>query len=265
MVAVHGITASHVAWAGVAERLPGVPLLAPDLRGRGRSADLPGPYGMARHVEDVLAALDRTGAGRVVLAGHSMGGFVALAFAARHPERVSALVLVEGGLPLPRPEGDDVEEALAAALGPAIQRLSMTFPSRQAYRDYWRAHPALSWGPLVEAYVDYDLVGEPPLLRSCVRAEAVHADYRDMLGPAPAEAVAGLRQPALLLLAPRGLLNEPNPVYPEEVARVEAARAPRGRLRVRTVEDVNHYSILFAPHGIDAVAAAIREALEAAG
>ena len=60
---------------------------------------------MARHVEDVLAALDRTGAGRVVLAGHSMGGFVALAFAARHPERVSALVLVDGGLPLPRPEG----------------------------------------------------------------------------------------------------------------------------------------------------------------
>ena len=87
-----------------------------------------------------------------------------------------------------------------------------------------------------------------------MRPEAVHADYLDMLGPAPAEAVAGLQRPALLLLAPRGLLNEPSPLYPPEVARAEAARAPRGRLRVRTVEDVNHYSILFAPHGIDAVA-----------
>ena len=264
VVAVHGITASHLAWAGVPGRLPGVPLLAPDLRGRGRSSGLPGPYGMARHAEDVLAVLDQTGAGRVVLVGHSMGGFVALALAARHPERVSSLVLVDGGLPFPRPEGVTVEEALAAALGPAVQRLSMTFPSRQAYRDYWRAHPALTWGPLVEAYVDYDLVGEPPALHSCVRPEAVRADYVDMLGPGPAEAVAALDRPAVLLLAPRGLLNEPRPLYPPDVAADLAARAPQGRLRVRTVEDVNHYSIVFARHGIDAIVATIREAVQAA-
>jgi len=264
VLAVHGITASHLAWAGVAARLPGVPLLAPDLRGRGRSSELPGPYGMARHADDVLAVLDQSGAERVVLAGHSMGGFVALALAARHPERVSSLVLIDGGPPLPRPEGVTVEEALAATLGPAVQRLSMTFPSREAYRDYWRAHPALTWGPLVEAYVDYDLVGEPPRLHSCVRPEAVRADYVDMLGPGPAEAVAALPRPAVLLLASRGLLNEPRPLYPPDVAAELAAQAPRGRLRVRTVEDVNHYSIVFAPHGIEAVAAAILEAVQAA-
>ncbi|MFZ5850408.1 MAG: alpha/beta fold hydrolase, partial [Actinomycetota bacterium] len=49
VLAVHGITANHRTWDLVADRLPDVRLVAPDLRGRGRSATLPGPFGMARH------------------------------------------------------------------------------------------------------------------------------------------------------------------------------------------------------------------------
>src|SRR5215212_12048200 len=46
-VAVHGMTASAMAWSVVARALPREwTLVAPDLRGRGRSADLPGPYGL---------------------------------------------------------------------------------------------------------------------------------------------------------------------------------------------------------------------------
>src|ERR1700756_3463600 len=78
VVAVHGITASHTAWRTVARALvarTGIRLLAPDLRGRGRSAGLPGPYGIAAHVEDLVALLDREGVQEVVLAGHSMGAY----------------------------------------------------------------------------------------------------------------------------------------------------------------------------------------------
>lgn len=46
VLALHGITASHVSWTGVAARLTGCRLVAPDLRGRGRSRDLLGPYGL---------------------------------------------------------------------------------------------------------------------------------------------------------------------------------------------------------------------------
>ncbi len=48
VLAVHGVTSSQLAWALVAERLvaaPGTRFVAPDLRGRGRSADLHGPGG----------------------------------------------------------------------------------------------------------------------------------------------------------------------------------------------------------------------------
>uniref|UniRef100_UPI000DE246F4 alpha/beta fold hydrolase n=1 Tax=Nonomuraea lactucae TaxID=2249762 RepID=UPI000DE246F4 len=59
IVAVHGITASLMAWAAVARRLPeGCSLVAMDLRGRGHSAALPGPYGLPRHAEDVLRVAD---------------------------------------------------------------------------------------------------------------------------------------------------------------------------------------------------------------
>ena len=74
MLAVHGVTASLMTWRSVARELDEhICLLAPDCRGRGLSATLPGPYGMATHVEDLIAVLDDAGARAAVLVGHSMG------------------------------------------------------------------------------------------------------------------------------------------------------------------------------------------------
>ena len=86
-VAVHGITASGMSWQAVARHMPpDWTLAAPDLRGRGYSSDLPGPYGLDRHARDVAAVLKHFG-GRPVLAGHSMGGRVALEVIRRAPAR----------------------------------------------------------------------------------------------------------------------------------------------------------------------------------
>ncbi len=54
----------------------------------------------------------------------------------------------------------------------------MTFPSREAYREYWRAHPALGsiWGPEVEAFSTAPRSGSPPELRSSSRVEAMRVD-----------------------------------------------------------------------------------------
>src|SRR5918998_4160417 len=76
VVAAHGITSNHRSWGVVAAALDGdVTLVAPDLRGRGRSNGLPGPYGIERHADDVAALLDHLEVERAVVAGHSMGGF----------------------------------------------------------------------------------------------------------------------------------------------------------------------------------------------
>ena len=201
VLAVHGITSSHRAWSLVAERLveqPGTLVLAPDLRGRGRSADLPGPYGMAQHVEDLVAVLASCAAGSpAVLAGHSMGGFVAALLAAERPELVSALVLVDGGVPLVLPAGWSLTEAARVGLGPAATRLERTFADRAEYRQFWREHPAFADGfsAAVQDYVDYDLRPDGPPWRSSSVPEAMFTDHAEQFtdGP-PARAWSRVRR-----------------------------------------------------------------------
>jgi lipase len=263
VLAVHGITASHLSWAPVARQLPDVRLVAPDLRGRGRSAHLPGPWGMARHAEDLARVVEALAVPEVLVAGHSMGAFAAVVFNHMYPALVRQLLLVDGGLPLPLPPNLSAEELTALILGPALARLSMTFPDRNAYREFWRRHPAFAtdWNSDVEAYVDYDLVGQEPELVSCVRPEAVREDSKDQIeGAALRGATSALVSRRLLFLrAPRGLLGEPPGLYPEELLGSYASTFPQ--MRCRTVPDVNHYTLLLSDRGAAAVAGEIRALL----
>lgn len=242
VLAVHGITASHLAWGAVARELGDeVTLLSVDLRGRGASTK-DAPYGISQHVDDLLAVLDHLEIVSPVLLGHSMGAYVVALLAARRPERASAVVLVDGGLPLPMPAGADPDAVLDATLGPAIARLRQTFESREAYHAFWRAHPAFaregSWTPELEAYVDYDLVDG----RSRVSEQAVRADGRDLLVDESARTAASrLAVPTLLLRAPRGLLDQPEPLIPADVAAEWSAATP-GAV-VEEVPDTNHYLV----------------------
>jgi pimeloyl-ACP methyl ester carboxylesterase len=260
-VAVHGITASGMSWQAVARHMPpDWTLAAPDLRGRGYSSDLPGPYGLDRHVRDVAAVLRHFG-GRPVLAGHSMGAYVALLTRDAHPDLVRRLVLVDGGLPLPLPEGIDPDAVLDATLGPAITRLRQTYPDTEAYLDFWRAHPALAehWTADVEAYARYDLTGEEGQLRSRVAEDAVRADSRDVLAEKPfADALSRLTRPTPLLTAPAGFFGAPPGLLPPEVVAAWQERVPA--LRPQTVPGVNHYTILFEREAAAAVSQAIRAA-----
>jgi lipase len=260
-VAVHGITASGMSWQAVARHMPpDWTLAAPDLRGRGYSSDLPGPYGLDRHARDMAAVLRHFG-GRPVLAGHSMGAYVALLTRDAHPELVRRLVLVDGGLPLSLPEGIDPDAALDATLGPAIARLRQTYPDTEAYLDFWRAHPALAehWTADVEAYARYDLTGEEGQLRSRVAEDAVRADSRDVLAEKPfADALGRLTRPTPLLTAPAGFFGAPPGVLPPELVAVWQERVPA--LRPQTIPGVNHYTILFEPEAAAAVSQAIRAA-----
>jgi pimeloyl-ACP methyl ester carboxylesterase len=266
VVAVHGITASAMTWQAVARQMPpGWTLAAPDLRGRGNSAHLPGPYGLERHAADVTAILRHFGGSgaRPVLAGHSMGAYVALLARDAHPNLSRRLVLVDGGLPLPVPvpDGVDPEVGLEAAIGPAIARLRKTFASTQAYLDFWRAHPALAdhWTADVEAFARYDLTGEAPNMRSRAAADAISPDSRDVMADKPfADALGRLTRPTPLLTAPNGFLGDPPGLLPPELVAAWAERVPY--LRPQRVPEVNHYTILFDKQAAATVVRAITSA-----
>ena len=264
VVAAHGITGNHRSWQGVARALgPDITLVAPDLRGRGLSAALPAPFGMRAHAQDLIAVLDHLGLDQAVLAGHSMGAYAATTAATTHPDRWSAVVLVDGGVALPLPRGIAPADLLAGVLGPALARLEMTFTDHAAYHDYWRAHPALAdpgaWTDTTEAWLDHDLTGTEPVLRSSASLEAVHVDGTELLVDHDVRrAFNELTQRAVLLRAPRGILNQVPPLLPDELLDPIRARWPI-RLEM-LVDNTNHYSIILSHRGARTVASHIAAA-----
>ncbi|MGP3635874.1 alpha/beta hydrolase [Streptomyces sp. 24-1644] len=255
VVALHGITANALSWGRVARALAGrVTLIAPDLRGRAASSGLPGPYGIAAHADDAAALAEALGLGRVVLAGHSMGAFVAALAAVRHPERFGPLLLVDGGAGFPAPTHLSPDALLTAVIGPAMDRLSMTFPDRAAYRSFWQAHPAFAgaWSAEVDAYIQRDLTGEEPSLRSSCRIDAVRTDGAGLFAEEVLSAIRNLPAPATLLWAERGLMDEPQGLYDE--SRLRAAALPAATVRTVRVPDVNHYTVLTGDRGAEEIA-----------
>ena len=258
VVAVHGITASHRAWATLARALPGVRLIAPDLRGRGRSNALPGPFGMTQHAEDLAAMMDALGITSAPIVGHSMGGFVALVASHLSPDRFPSLLLVDGGLPLELPAGASIDTVLASTLGPAAARLSMTFASEDAYLEFWRQHPAFggSLSDDVVQYALYDLQGVAPALHPTSSIDAVSFDSAELYGGKAVETALDEVREFTLLTAPRGLLDQTPGIY--DARAVERWRHELPLATIVEVPDVNHYTIVMSAAGADVIAARIR-------
>jgi pimeloyl-ACP methyl ester carboxylesterase len=266
VLAVHGVTASHMAWRTVARLLAGsgVCLIAPDLRGRGRSSTLPGPYGLGAHVDDLTAVLDHLGVQRAVVVGHSMGAHVAARLSSEHPQRTAGLLLLDGGLPrlAPLQEADGDPDGA----DPTPGRLEGACASADDYLAGWRAHPAFAqaWDDDVDAYARYDMALDGRAARCVVREEAVTADAFDLLFDGVTRtALTRVRAPTRVLRAPRGALDDDCPVIAQEYLDAFAAAHPH--LEVEHVPDTNHYTIVLGSSpGPAKVASAIESAINAA-
>ena len=257
---IHGVTSSNRAFQLFADSLiaRGKAPYAVDLRGRGDSNSLPGPFGMATHAQDMAAVIDHFGWKNPDVIGHSMGAFVTAALVGLFPEKVGQVILADGGIPLPLPPGMTIEQVMPLVLGPALTRLSMTFENKDAYRNYWKPLPAFAkgWSSVLDEYVDYDLRGIEPHMKPSTNPQAVEEDNRDLFGDdLVARSLKGLHNETLFIKAERGLQNEENGLYPMPV--LDAVLPAYPQLKLEFLADCNHYDMFLEESGAEKVATII--------
>jgi pimeloyl-ACP methyl ester carboxylesterase len=250
---IHGVTSSNRAFQLFADALiaRGKAPFAVDLRGRGDSNNLPGPFGMKQHAEDMAAVIDHFSWPQPDVIGHSMGAFVAAALVGLYSEKVGEVVFADGGVPLPMPPGMTVEQIMPFVLGPAMTRLAMEFENKEAYRNYWKPQAAFAkgWSAVLDEYVDYDLRGK----KASTNPQAVEEDSRDLFGDdLIVKSLQGLQKPAIFIKAERGLQNEEGGLYPMPV--LDAVLPAYPMLKLEFLADCNHYDMFLEATGAEKVA-----------
>lgn len=179
LLLVHATGFHARCWDGVVRALPlGTHVIAPDLRGHGRSYR---PASLASWVEtadDLLPLLDALPPGRLIGVGHSMGGVCLVRAAARRPGRFAELILVDPVIFAPEfyaqyadgPEGDPADHFVAKRRNhwPAWQEMRDRFANRFPY-DQWDADVLADycrWGLLPRGDGDGMELACPPYLEA---------------------------------------------------------------------------------------------------
>src|ERR687893_735305 len=246
VVCLHGITAQHRAFNAAARLLgPSRGLVGVDLRGRGDSDKPEAGYGLEAHAADVVRVLDHLGLRDAVLAGHSMGGFVALKTALAYPERVRALVLLDGGWPRIEAQPEEMTEeqereaeAIREGLARAFGRLEMTFESPEAYLDFWFPDQNLTMGDLPPDLADYYLYDlqrvEGGYNPKCSIAAARQDSPAVSESSPTADEMRGVTCPVALVRASEGFFPGSAPLIPDGARDAMAGAYPEvGRYSLR--------------------------------
>lgn len=229
LVFIHHFGGSERSWGAVVARLDGAfPTLAFDLPGFGSAAHASGPFSVSSYADVVEADLRALGSRDFVLVGHSMGGKVALALAARQPAGLRALLLLAPSPPTPEPIADDVRAESMAGWGEygAMSKTLARVTAAPLPDDTWR----LAIGDMMRCG------------KAAWTAWLTTGSREDFSGAMPQ-----VTAPVTILLGSR------DAVLPTDLMQREVAdRLPEAR--VVTVADAGHLLPLEAP---DAVAAAI--------
>ncbi|MFP6593850.1 MAG: alpha/beta hydrolase, partial [Dehalococcoidia bacterium] len=132
VILLHGVWSTGAVWHDIAVALEETHhVRSVDFRGRSQAEWSPeGDYSTEAYVADVLGLYEAWGLEKATVIGHSMGGGVATALAAEHPERVGSLVVIDAGPVMRAGSAVEFERQLAS--------LAQDFPSMAAARA-WQA------------------------------------------------------------------------------------------------------------------------------
>jgi len=234
LLLLHSFPLDHGMWVGQEPLAKQLRLIVPDQRGFGGSGGFEpaGPASIAQLADDAVALLDALHVVRpAVICGLSMGGYVAQHVAARHPERVAALVLVDTKLE------SDTSEARAARIDLAVKvgRLGQRIVGEAMIpRLLAGSFPAARKGEraAIEQLLMRMILAQPV---ATIQA-ALHAlaDRPDMTEP-----MRGATVPTLLIVGAEDQITPPSCL--------ESAEAIMARARLLIVPEAGHMTPLEQP------------------
>ena len=222
LVLLHGYPLDHTIWKEVAVLLENdFDLIMPDLRGFGESGAPAGSYSMADYAADVISILDQLDIQKAAVVGHSMGGYVALAFARAYPGRMLGLGLVSSQTLADSPERktsryEEAEHVMAQGVKDVAEGMSVKLTADV---------------PLQVRLKELILRQRPEGLAGALRAMAERPDMTDLL--------SGFKLPLILV---HGLADALIPVE-----RAENVNEAVTQARLTELINVGHMPMMEAP------------------
>ena len=144
LVLLHGFPLDHHIWDEILPFLEDTfELIVPDLRGFGESTTVDIPYTMDDYATDIAGLLDHLGIQKAAIAGHSMGGYVSLAFARLFPDRVTGLALVASQTLADSPDRKEgryksAEDVKQNGISGIVDAMATKFTSDERLQDFSR-------------------------------------------------------------------------------------------------------------------------------
>jgi 3-oxoadipate enol-lactonase len=219
-VLVHGLggTGADIWKHQIADLAESFRVVTYDLRGSGRSEVSPGPYSIGLLCDDLRALVDALNLGRVALVAHSMGGSIALTYAARYSGDVTALVGVGAPAEFPDQARIGLEQRAQAVEADGMAAVAETVATNGVSPAFREGNPQ-GFQDLIAMLAANDPAGYAAQCRALVGLEIVGQ-------------LANIVAPALLVSGDR------DGVSPPAVTEANAGRIPGGRFAI--VEDCGH-------------------------
>ena len=225
---LHGLGLNHSIWQNIAGLYKEqAQFILPDLRGHGGSELGDANGTIEQYADDILEMMNKLGLEKVVLGGHSMGGYVALAFAEKYPEKLAGLVMIATNA---GPDNDarkalrlaEVENIRAAGTAEFAEALSLRLSDSSFVQNVSREIIAKT---------------DPEGLCNAILAISRRPDRLHVL--------AGLTAPLLIAAGAEDL------IVPQAAARLMAHSNPNAKFVI--LPEVGHMPMLGAPRTLGAL------------
>lgn len=236
LIFIHGLTGNYLQMHHFQEHFKkSCDTLSYDLSGRGDSTIQKSPANIHQHTDDLLQLMDSLDYGKFILAGYSMGGYIALDAAAQS-DKVQKVVLLDGG--------GAADENTSSLVLPSLGRLEKSFDSADDYLDMMKqSYGALGveWSSVMDQVINHEIAEINGEIHPKSDYTLTKQDFESFYEYPHQKIYENIKVPVLLIIC-TGPIKNNTPLFSKDGY----------QLMIDTVEDIkstdytlNHYEIVF--------------------